>query len=197
MISFLSGIIKLKQDNFILVDVHDVGYKVFVCKKMNRGIGKVGQKIRLFTYQHVRENEISLYGFADFNELALFEVLISVSGIGPKAGLNILELGPVSEIKRAIADENMSYLTRVSGLGKKKSQRLIIESKSKIEDLGFFSKDDSIDTRDNSSIDALQVLIGLGYKENEARDALREVPEKSKTTEEKVRGALKNLGQSV
>lgn len=191
MMSYLEGHIKLKQEQFIFLLVGGIGYKIFLSQKQIRTIGKIGDPLRLFIHQHIREDENSLYGFSSFAELELFEVLTSVSGIGPKAGIKILELGDVADIKRAIVREDITFLTRVSGLGQKKAQRLVMDTKSKIEDLELFGADDA------GAADALHALIGLGYSELEARDALRELPETAATAEEKVRLALKYLGQTV
>lgn len=191
MISYLEGELILKRQDFIIVKAGGMGFKLFV----HFDAGVVGEKISLFTYLVVREDSLSLYGFKDYEELELFETLISVSGIGPKSGMGILSLADPHTIKTAIIQEDPGILTRVSGIGKKTADRVILELKNK------FSVDD-LDTLEGSSHlnvsehnDAIEALVGIGYNQNEVRKVLSEIP-KEKSLEERIRLALRELGKN-
>ncbi len=211
MIRYLEGTIRSVDVNSVIVVAGGVGYEVFLLPRELRAVqvesgavagGASGPVREFFTYQHVREAELSLYGFAAREELDLFEACLSVSGIGPKAALKIVDLGSVDEIKEAILQENLTFLTRVSGLGKKKAQRLVTEAKGKIEELGVPMKASggaagrsvSLGGGDRSLTDALGALVGLGYKEYEVVEVLRALPATAVTAEQKVREALRLLG---
>lgn len=200
MISYLEGHIKYISDLSVTLLVGGVGYQVFMTQRALRA-AQIGAPMQVFIHDHVREDEITLYGFDAHDELELFNICISISGIGPKAGVKILDLGSAQEIKQAIVREDVTFLTRVSGLGKKKAQRLIVEAKSKVEALGVSASPLTLSvggrSGDTSTGDALSALIGLGYKEYEIREMLHQLPDTAITAEEKVRAALKLLGQHV
>jgi len=124
MISIISGKIKLKASNFVIIDVGGIGYKVFATRDVLNKLSPE-EEVELFTHLHLRENGLELYGFLKYEELEFFELLISISGIGPKMAQGILSLAPVSRIKQAILDQDSSLLTKVSGIGKKNAQRII------------------------------------------------------------------------
>lgn len=185
MIASLRGKITLKQDDFIILDVAGVGYKI-VCPSFVLQSLKVKEESCLFTHLHVSQDRVALYGFLEHQELKFFEMLISISGIGPKAALGILALAPVKTLKEAIAGENLSLLTKVSGIGKKTAARIILELKSKL-------KGEKLGPAAEGLEEAIEALVGLGYSISQARESLRKVPESAKTAEEKVREALKQL----
>lgn len=185
MIASLKGKVILKRDDFIILEVAGVGYKIicpsFVLEKL-----KKGDILSLFTHLHLSQEKVALYGFLKEDELKFFEMLISISGIGPKAALGILALAPVKTLKEAIVGENLSFLTKVSGIGRKTAARVILELKSKL-------KDEKVELRTAGLEEVLEALIGLGYSTSQVREALRKIPESVKTVEEKVREALKRL----
>ena len=119
MISALHGRIAAKGENYVIVDVGGVGFRVFVPSSSLERFGGVGQEISLFTHMHVRENELALYGFGSPDELQLFELLLGVSGIGPKVGLKIVSIMSVETLREAIATGDAAMLTRIPGIGKK------------------------------------------------------------------------------
>ncbi|MDP3725857.1 MAG: Holliday junction branch migration protein RuvA, partial [bacterium] len=149
------------------------------------------KEIRLWTHLAVREDALELYGFIEKKELDLFEKLISVSGIGPKSGLAILNLAPVSKLNQAISSGDTGYLTKVSGIGKKSAAKIILELKDRITEQGYVLDEKEL----RGEKDALLGLVSLGYGMTEARDALRKLKTKSGTTGETIKAALKLLGQ--
>lgn len=189
MIAKLKGKIEYLKDNYAVVDVNGVGYKVFLTVYT---FGKIaGQETTdLFIHTHVREDAIDLYGFITMEELEMFELLISISGVGPKSGLGILTVATPKTIKTAILNEDPAILTKVSGVGKKTAERVILELKNKIADMPESEKDGSI-----SDVDAIEALTGMGYSVTEARDALKMVPVDVKDIGKRVGMALKNLGK--
>ncbi|MBI2028631.1 MAG: Holliday junction branch migration protein RuvA [Candidatus Levybacteria bacterium] len=191
MIGFLRGEIVFKEGNYIIIDVGGIGYKVFVAQDV---ISKSNNNshLKLFTYTHVREDAISLFGFLDSLDLKLFEDLISVSGIGPKTAMNIFSVGTREEITQAIISGDVVFFTGIPRLGKKNAQKIIIELKSKlgsVEDLDLTK----IDVKENSEV--IAALRNFGFNNKEALDALKAIEGKGKTTEGKIRLALKYLGK--
>jgi Holliday junction DNA helicase RuvA len=168
-----------------------VGYKVVVANGVLSNLGKNG-KVKLFIYTHVREDAISLFGFLDALDLKLFENLISVSGVGPKTAMNIFSIGDREKIIEAIVTNDVSFFSSVPRLGKKNAQKIIIELKSKlgsIEDLDLTK----IDVKENSEV--ITALKQFGFSSKEALGALKNIKGEGKSTEEKIRMALKELGK--
>lgn len=189
MITLLKGKIELKTDNFVIVETDGLGYKVFCSKQTLTKLPEPGESVKLFTHLYVREAVFDLYGFLSFEELDFFELLISISGIGPKAALGILSIASLRDIKASIASGQASLLTKVSGIGKRTAERVILELRSKIlvpgaEVRKLISDDEAIDA-----------LVSLGYTTSQARQALNQVPEKVKTVENRLKEALKILGK--
>ena len=190
MIGFIEGKIEYYTDKYVLVDVNGVGYKIYISVNIFKKLPKIGEKIKLYTHLHVREDIMDLYGFLDRKELEFFELLISISGIGPKGALGVLSVAPIKSLKRAIASGETEILTKVSGIGKKIAGKIILELRGKIEDI---SEEDG--KKVGSDSEALDALVSLGYKLNEAREALKKIPEDIKDIGKKVREALKILGK--
>lgn len=139
-------------------------------------------------HTHVREDQFALYGFSNLEELEFFELLITVSGVGPKSGLAIMSLADVKMIKSAITSEDPSVFTKVSGIGRKIAERVIVELKGKLKE----EADSAPVAKEHS--DVLDALIALGYKEQEARDAMKDLPA-GITLQEKIKIALKTLSK--
>lgn len=190
MISHLKGKIILKKEKFMIISTGNVGYKVFVMSSF----GEIGEEIELFTYLNVREDVLALYGFAEYKELELFELLISVTGIGPKAGMGILSLADPETIKIAIAKGDSSILTRVSGIGKKTAERVILELGNKFTVSDIENLEDKTREIGNHS-DALDALVSLGYSPNDVKKALANISPEIKDVGEKIKKALKELGK--
>ncbi len=187
MIGHLTGTVVHSDLKSILLDVHGVGYKVYT----NTAALNEAEQLSLWTYLAVRENALDLYGFATKAELDFFELLLTVSGIGPKSASNILAVASLTSLRQAITTGETSYLTKVSGIGKKVAEKIVMELKDKLGE--------SIDvetgevTSHTSDVDALLALQSLGYSERDAREALKKA--EGENVQAKVRSALKNLSK--
>jgi holliday junction DNA helicase RuvA len=188
MIRRLSGRIISHDESEIVIDVGGVGYVVAVSPHTIFELEGV-EEISLWTYLAVRENALDLYGFITREELNFFELLLSVSGIGPKSALGVLNIASLDELRRAIIENNPSYLTKVSGVGKKSAEKIVLELKDKIEK-GSNDTDEIL----SGDMDAIEALQSLGYPTHTARDILRSIPRDITETGERVRAALKKLG---
>ncbi len=191
MISYLKGKISYIGESNIEVIVNDIGYKVFVAGEILSKV-KIGKELELYTHQHVREDALDLFGFDSREKLNLFEKLIGVSGIGPKTGLGVLALATVEEIESAIIRGDASILTKVSGIGKKTAERIVLELKNKFKGHTELVGEKSEQSED---ADVLDALVGLGYTIDQARLALRQIDSKIKGSEEKIKACLKILSK--
>ncbi len=191
MIARIEGIIVHIAEKFIIVDVSGVGYKLSITSETITS-SILGDHVSFWVHTAVRENSIDLYGFKSINEMSFFELLLDVSGIGPRGALSILAIAPLDTLKRAIAMGDMGYLNKVSGIGKKTAEKIIIELRDKLQDY----KNDG-DTpgllRDESDI--VEALKSLGYSQNEAREALKQVPATTLGTNARIKEALQVLGK--
>jgi len=189
MIALLQGKIELKTDKFVIVNIEGVGYRVFCSSLILKKLADKGEEVKLFIHLYSRENLLDLYGFLSFEELEFFEMLISISGIGPKAALAVLSIASLRDLRASIASGQVNLLTKVSGIGKKTAERIILELRNKIlvpgsEVRKLVSDDEAIDA-----------LISLGYSPQQARGALNQVPGKVKEVENRIKEALKILGK--
>lgn len=190
MIASLTGSIQIKTPQNIILDVNGVGYLIWVNLNTISKIGNVGDKLTIITHLEVKEESLTLFGFLDNQAYLLFKLLTSVSGVGAKSGLNILDLGNASDIANAIRDANLAVLTSVSGIGKKTAERIVLELKDKV--LGFSSSSSSSMSMKQSSEDLETALESLGYKPNQIQRVMQEI-DFSKDLGEQVRIALKLL----
>ncbi len=188
MIYLLKGIIESSTEKHVILDVGGVGYKVYISGNTFKNLPKKGEKIKLYTHLYLRENIMELYGFLNPEDLEIFELLIAISGIGPKGALNVLAVVSIDTLKKAIVSEESSILTKVSGIGEKMAEKIILELKNKISD-EFLGKEVSV------ASEAIDALMGLGYKLKEAREVLKKVPKEIESVEDRVREALKLLGK--
>lgn len=189
MIGSIKGKIVLKRDKWLILEASGVGYKINVSPDTLSKVKKIGSETMLWTHTHVREDALDLYGFLDYSELEFFEMLISVSGIGPKSALAILGITSIETLRKAIGTGDTSYLTKISGIGRKTAEKIIIELRDKMTEKVSLLGENSL----QGELDALEALKSLGYSQNEAREALKKV--KSGTdTNIKIRDALKILG---
>lgn len=190
MIARLEGIIIYKSEKSIIIDVSGVGYKLFITNDALE-CATLGEHTSFWVYTAVRENSIDLYGFKNTNEMSFFELLLDVSGIGPKSALSILGIASIDTLKRAIATGDMSYLNKVSGIGKKTAEKIIVELRDKLSD--YKTEGENGDTLKEES-DILEALKSLGYSQNQARDALKEIPNDTVGTNARIKEALRILG---
>jgi len=190
MIAKITGKIEYMKDNYVVVDVNGVGYQIFVTDfTLGKLAGKNEISLNIFTY--VKEDTLALYGFIDLAEKEMFELLISISGIGPKAAMGILSIAEPKTIRAAILNDDYSVLTRVSGVGKKTAERVVLELKNKVADMSVEEKEEAF-----SDSEALEALQSMGYSLNEAREALKNIPSEVGDISEKIKIALKELGKS-
>ncbi len=191
MISQLTGIVDHKDTRFLILNVHGVGYKIYVSgDTLEKAVGS--EPIRFWTHLVVREDALDLYGFLTQEELQFFDMLISVSGIGPKTALSIINLASIPTLKRAVVSGDSSYLTKVSGVGKKNAEKIVLELKDKL-----IITHEEMDEASSNESDSLEALKSLGYPEREARDALKKVPRDITSTAERVKYVLKVLGSRL
>jgi len=190
MISHLRGTILEVTDRYAVVDVQGLGYKVYCATDTLAGL-KAGSEKSLHTYLAVREDALDLYGFPSAEERGFFELLISVSGIGPRSALGILSVASTDTLKKAIGTGDTSYLTKVSGIGRKTAEKVVLELRDKLR-AHVDMKETPHALRAES--DVIEALKSLGYSQNEARDALKEVPDEVLGTNARIREALKILG---
>src|SRR3989338_8033578 len=187
MIGTLNGTVRHKDLSKLVVDVSGVGYKVLVTTETALDIA-TGSPIFLWTHLVVRETSLELFGFLDKETLDAFELLITISGIGPKSALGILNVASPSTLRQAVASGDTTYLTRVSGIGKKNAEKIVLELKDKLK---ITKEDRGVDMRAGG--DALEGLVSLGYNERDAREALKRVPKETEGASERVKAALKLL----
>lgn len=192
MISYLEGTVVFKGDRFAVVSCGGVGYKVYLAPETLRSIAAIGENIKVWTHLHVRETGMELYGFSVYRELEFFEVLIGVSGIGPKSALGILGVAPLDTLKRAIAAGETNYLTKVSGVGKRMAEKIIVELRDK---LGGANMPEGMRTEIAADADVLDALIAMGYSTRDAREVVSRIPIEISGTKERLGEALKALSR--
>jgi len=184
MISYLEGKIILKRENYIILNVNNIGFKIFLS---NSALNKIPQKtenLKVFIFESQTKKGINLYGFLTFKELEIFEKIENIIGIGPKAALEISSID-ISVLKEKIKKGDISFLTRVSGIGLKKAKKIAFEISNQI----FFEKE-----KINKEDPALKALVNLGFSQKEAREALDKIPLEIKL-EERIKKALQILGK--
>lgn len=192
MISYLKGKVSYKLKGKVIIEVNNIGYSVFVSEGFFNDL-KIDTEVQIFTFQNVKEDALDLYGFKTLEELEFFELLISISGVGPKSGLSVLAVAQLSDIKESIVRGDSGLLTKVSGIGKKIAERVVLELKDKLLKIGG-TYDLSITA--NFSADEIDALMALGYSVAEAREALNQVGQEIKDSAERIRQALKKLSKN-
>jgi len=187
MISYLQGQIKRLTDRSVTVLTGGVGYEVFIANDTLSKL-QVGQEVELLVYTAVREDAIDLYGFIDESKFYFFKLLITISGIGPKSALNILDSAEPEDIRQAVLNDDPGSLQKVNGIGKKTAERIVVELKSKIG-AGLVAG-----SSQHASSEVIEALESLGYKAVEIREVLKQI-DQALTTEQKVSQILKLLGK--
>jgi len=195
MIRTLKGTIIFSDDSYVILETSSgVGYRIFTTNTFSIESNSTNINLKSFFYIHtsVRETSINLYGFKTISELDFFELLISVSGVGPKAGINILSNSSPSSIKKSIISGDTFELTKASGIGKRIAEKIILELKNKINKIKLDSKDDIVD---NFDIEIYDTLENMGFTKNQIRNTLENLPKKKLSTEEKIKESLKLLAK--
>lgn len=186
MIGYIEGEVKTTRPTHCIVLTGGLGYKVS-CTKETLARLSPGSRTALWTHLAVREDAQDLYGFRDETELRFFEMLLTVSGIGPRSALAVLDTVSIETLQSAISQNRAEYLTKVSGIGKKTAEKIVLELRDKI---GATIENPSL----KGDVDALEALRALGYSSQEARDTLRKVAPEFSNTNDRLREALKILG---
>jgi len=196
MISYVRGVLDYKEPNLVIVDVNGIGYEVFVPLSTYQKLPAVGGQVKLHTYHHVREDTMQLYGFLSSEEKEVFELVLSISGVGTKVALSILSFVSVNEFRRAVAQGDMKTLTKIPGIGKKSAERMVLELKDKIGDIHIDERMLRI-LEAESTNDAVSALLTLGASQSAAEYAVyraeRLLGEEAKI-EDLIAQALKLLG---
>jgi Holliday junction DNA helicase RuvA len=193
MIAKITGKVILSAEKYVIIEAGDgVGYKIFVLPEFFR-VYKKDEAVSVWTFLRVREDEMSLYGFMEYAELEFFELILTVSGVGPKSAMNILSIAPLDILKRAVAAGDVSYLTKVSGIGRKIAEKIVLELKEKMGATASTEEGKAMLKDDQDAVEALQTL---GYSQREAREALKEVPESISGASNRIKEALKHLGKN-
>lgn len=200
MISYLIGQAVDASENFVILEVNQIGYQVFMTVRDLAKLPEYGKEIKVFTYLHLKEDLIQLYGFLDQEDLKLFQMLINVNGIGPKAGIGILSALSADDLRFAILSDDVKTITKVPGIGNKTAQRLILDLKDKISLEDAFEKkmqktEKQKKNKNQDNVDeAILAMTSLGYSNSEALRAVRAVKiEENWTTEEIIKEALKTI----
>jgi Holliday junction DNA helicase RuvA len=195
MIAYLDGFLIEKKEDFIVVDVNGIGYQVFIPTYIFSKLPQNGEELKLFIYHHIREDEQTLYGFLSNKEKEFFELLVSVSGIGPKKGLKLISQSSFDRFVKAIKNDDTNYLSSLKGVGKKTSKKLIFELKDKVKEIEV---EIIGDTKQNTKAnEAIEALVGLGFSPPIVRDIISSTVSNNKklTTQELIKTGLRKLGK--
>ena len=186
MISYLRGKINLISPSCIIIDVNGIGYKVFVSPRNIANLLK-GENIEIYTHHQISENDQRLFGFLDYSDLLFFEKLISISGIGPKTGLGILSSSSASQIENSIMSGDVTSLTKISGIGRKTAERIVLELKGKLSGLS------TVDSSGDGEI--IEALESLGYSLDIAREAVKNISSEITDSGQRLKEALRKLAK--
>ena len=198
MFAYIKGELAEKAQNYVVIDVNGIGYQIFVSDLVISQIGEIGNIVKLHTYYYVREDMVCLYGFLNREELRMFELLLSVSGIGAKSAIATLSNITPSSFALAIITNNVSTLTKIPGVGNKTAQRLILELKDKIKTEEAVAKapETKAVIENNESVEeATAALQILGYTKREIVKAIEHISIENASVEEIIRKALSILGK--
>ena len=198
MYAYLNGKIADKATNYVVIDVGGIGYKVFMSQTAIDKLPDIGSIQKVHTYYYVREDNISLYGFLTNEELRMFELLLSVSGIGAKSAIQILSAISPSSFALAVISNDVSKMVKIPGIGKKTAERIILELKDKLKTEEAIGKEEEtkvIIHEDENTTEAITALQVLGYNRKEIEKALQKINTKSLSVEDIIRKALAVLGK--
>ena len=199
MFAYIKGSLEMKSNGYIVIDINGLGYKVFMAQNNIDTIGELHDIIKVFTYVKVREDDISIFGFKTQEELKMFELLISVSGVGAKSALVMLSCIEPSDFAIAVISNDVKVLTQVPGIGNKSAQRIILELKDKLkeEQIEEKLKDSSKKTKDNSKNinEAISGLMVLGYSKKDIENAFEHLDVDNLSIEDLIKKGLILLSQ--
>ena len=200
MYAYIKGSLEEKLKDSIVVETGGIGYKIYVSEQTMEKLGELGEKVKIYTHYHVREDNISLYGFLSNEELKMFELLIQVSGIGAKTAIVMLSNISPSEFAIAVISNDIKTLTKIPGVGSKSAQRIVLELKDKLKTEDAISKNTedlpTDNTVDNEKVEeATQALQILGYNKGEVKKVIEKLKVKDLSIEDIIKHALKQLSR--
>lgn len=199
MFAYIKGSLEQKSNNYVVIDVGGIGYKIFMATKAIEALGEIGEVVKVHTHYYVREDNISLYGFNTNEELRMFELLLQVSGIGAKSAIAMLsEISP-SSFALAVISDDISQLVKIPGIGKKTAARIVLELKDKLKTEEAITKTEEVKlsiTNEEETSEAIAALQVLGYTKREIEEALKNVDTKNLQLEEIIKQGLKNLARN-
>ena len=197
MLAYIKGSLEIKYKNYIVIDVGGLGYKVFMAESAINSLGEIGEIIKVHTYYRVREDDISIYGFKTQEELRMFELLISVSGVGAKSALVMLSCIEPSEFAIAVISNNVKLLTQVPGIGPKSAQRIILELKDKLKAEQSELDEEKLENKKLNSIkvseniqEATSGLMVLGYARKDIEKAFKHLDIENLSVEDLIKKGL-------
>ena len=199
MFAYIKGSLEQKSNNYVVIDVGGIGYKIFMATKAIETLGEIGKVVKVHTHYYVREDNISLYGFNTNEELRMFELLLQVSGIGARSAIAMLsEISP-SSFALAVISDDISQLVKIPGIGKKTAARIVLELKDKLKTEEAITKTEEVKlsiTNEEETSEAIAALQVLGYTKREIEKALENVDTKNLQLEEIIKQGLKNLARN-
>ena len=205
MLAYIKGILEIKTKGYIVVEAGGLGYKIFMPESTIANTGNIGDKVQIYTFMRVREDDVSLYGFLTNEELRMFELLLSVSGIGAKGALGILSNITPSQFALAVISNDVAILKKVPGIGPKTAQRAILELKDKLKKEQEISIAEGQETsiieqvikEDEKVSEAISALQVLGYSKREIIEALQTIEVTSLSVEDIIKKGLANLAKKL
>lgn len=199
MFAYIKGLYESRMLDYIVLDVNGIGYKVFMSENSMKKIGELGTTIKVYTYVKVREDDISIYGFSSAEELRMFELLISVSGIGAKSAIAILSNIEPSSFALAVVSDDVSVLKKLPGIGAKSAQRIILELKDKLKSINIEESDineSAVITNNNENIeDMISALQVLGYTRKDIEKIIPKLDDNNHDLEDLIKNALNLLSK--
>lgn len=200
MYAYISGILDSKSSNYIIIDVNGIGYKIYMSPNAIENMDDIGNKVKVYTHYHVREDAISLFGFTTNEELRMFELLISVSGVGAKSALTILANIEPSSLALAVVSNDISKLVKLPGIGAKSAARIILELKDKLKSEQLVIKQhietEDIVVNDEKVDEAISALQVLGYNRKDIEKIIQKIDVRSLNLEEIIKLALKYISMN-
>lgn len=200
MFAYIKGSLEQKFTNFVVIENNQIGYKIFMPAKAIEFLGEIGDNVKVYTYYYVREDNISLYGFNSLEELRMFELLLSVSGIGAKSAINLLSEVSPSTFALAVISNDVSKLVKIQGIGAKTAARIILELKDKLKSEQALYKNEEITVavnEENKNSEAISALQVLGYTKKEIEKAFEKIDDKNLGLEDIIKKLLAILGRNM
>lgn len=195
MFAYIKGLYESRTLDYVIIENNGIGYKIFMSENSMRNIGTVGNEVKVYTYLKVREDDMSIYGFSSSEELRIFELLISVSGVGTKSAIGILSNIEPSALAVAVVSEDVTTLKKLPGIGVKSAQRIILELKDKMKELDIEANADVVHTEkgvniDESANELISALVFLGYSKSEIEKIIPKLDCKNGDLEDLIKKAL-------